>query len=367
MLFSDVFGEVPDPREFNSQHDLTEILFVALTAMLCGAKSCTEMAQFGRSKLELLQGFIPLAHGVPSHDTFSRVFRLLDPTAFNTAFMRFMAGFGEQARLETAKGVVAIDGKSLRGAYDKGCAHMPKLVASVFACDTFMTLSQAVAETGGESQAAIEALQLLSLKGCVVTGDALHCHQRLTKTVREQGGDYVLAIKANQTTLETHAKAALDTAALDPLTPIHETRDQAHDRLEIRRAFVVPFTRACGKAPLVDLSAVARVEAWRTIEGVTTHKVRHYALSRLMSPQELLSTARHHWKIENKLHWVLDVRLREDDARNRKDHGPANLATLRRLTLNVLRAHPDKASLNIKQQRAAWEKTFLIELLTHMR
>jgi predicted transposase YbfD/YdcC len=367
MVFSDVFGELTDPREFNSQYELTEILFVALAAVLCGAKSCTEMAQFGRSKLELLRQFIPLEGGVPSHDTYSRVFRLLDPQQFNAAFVRFMAAFGEQARLDAPKGVVALDGKSLRGAYAKGCAHMPKLVASVFACDTFMTLSQAVAETGGERHAAIAALKLLSLQGCVVTGDALHCNRPMTQAVRELGGDYAFAIKANQSKLEIEAKAALDAAADDPRIPVHETRDQAHGRVEVRRAFVVPFAQSPGKTALVDLRAVARVEAWRTLDGKTTRKVRHYALSCLMSPQDLLATVRLHWNIENNLHWVLDVRFKEDEARNRKDHGPANLAIIRRLSLNVLRAHPDKASLNIKQQRAAWEQPFLIELLTHMR
>jgi predicted transposase YbfD/YdcC len=367
MLFIDAFQKVTDPREFNSQHDLTEMLFVALTAVMCGAKSCTDIAQFGRSKLDLLRQFIALEHGVPSHDTFSRVFRRLDPKQFNAAFVRFMAAFGERARLDAPKGVVALDGKSLRGAYDKGSAHMPKLVASVFACDTFVTLSQAVAETGGERHAAIEALKLLSLEGCVVTGDALHCNRPMTQAVRERGGDYAFAIKANQSKLELQTKAALDAAADDPKIPVHETRDQAHGRLEIRRAFVVPFAQSPGKTGLVDLHAVARLEAWRTVDGKTTHKVRHYALSRVMPPEELMTTVRNHWRIENNLHWVLDVRFREDEARNRKDHGPANLATIRRLSLNVLRAHPDKASINIKQQRAAWEQPFLIELLTHMR
>ena len=222
MLFAAAFEDVSDPREFNAQHDLTEILFVALSALLCGAKSCTEMAQFGRSRLDLLRQFIPLEHGVPSHDTFSRVFRLLDPKQFNAAFVRFMAAFGQQARLGAAKGVIAVDGKSLRGAYDKGRAHMPKLVASVFACDTFMTLAQAVAERGGERAAAIEALKLLSLQDCVVTGDALHCNRPMVQAVRGAGGDYALAIKANQSNLMKQATAALDAA--DPKAPVHETR-----------------------------------------------------------------------------------------------------------------------------------------------
>lgn len=365
MLFVTAFAGVSDPRQFNAQHDLTEILFVAVSAILCGAKSCMEIAQFGMSKLDLLREVLPLENGIPSHDTFSRVLRLLDPAELNAGFTRFMAAFGAEVGLGAPKGVVAVDGKSLRGAYDKGQAHMPGLVASVYACDTFMTLSQAVAERGDERAAAIAAVKWLSLKGCTVTGDALHCNQPMTRAVRDAGGDYVLCIKANQSKLMVEAAAALDTAG--PKVATHETIDHAHGRKEIRRAVVVPFDKNPGRLPLVDLRAVARVEAWRTVDGKTTHKVRHYALSKIMVPQELMETVRHHWRIENNLHWTLDVQFREDEARNRKDHGPANLATLRRLALNIHRAHPAKNSINIKIQRAAWEPRFLFELLTHMR
>jgi len=365
MLFVTAFQDVTDPRQCNSQHDLTELLFIALSAILCGAKTCTEMVQFGQSKLDLLREVIPLEKGIPSHDTFSRVLRLLDPVELAAGIARFMAAFGAEVGLSAPKGVVAVDGKSLRGAYDKGCAHMPKLVATVYACDTFMTLSQAVAERGGERAAAIAALKLLSLKGCVVTGDALHCNQPMTQAVRDAGADYALCIKANQSKLMIEATTALDVAG--PKTPSYETGDHAHGREEVRYAIVVPFDENPGKNPLVDLCAVGRIEAWRTIDGKTTHKVRQYALSRMMTPKELMETVRDHWKIENNLHWTLDVRFREDDARNRRDHGPANLAALRRIALNIYRAHPAKASLNIKMKRAAWEPRFLFELLTHMR
>ena len=146
MVFLDIFGEVPDPRDFTAQHELPEILFVALAAVLCGATHCTEMALFAESRLDLLRQFIPLEHGAPSHDTFSRVLAALDPVAFNAAFMRFMTAFGQQARIDVPKGQVAVDGKSLRRAYAKGCAHMPPLVVTVFASETFMSLAQAVAK-----------------------------------------------------------------------------------------------------------------------------------------------------------------------------------------------------------------------------
>jgi predicted transposase YbfD/YdcC len=367
MVFVDVFGEVPDPRDFTAQHELPEILFIALAAVLCGATHCTEMVLFAQSRLDLLRQFIPLKHGVPSHDTFSRVLAALDPVAFNAAFMRFMTAFGQQARIDVPKGQVAVDGKSLRRAYAKGCAHMPPLMVTVFASDTFMSLAQAVAQEGGEAEAAIEALKLLSLKGLTVTGDALHCHRRMTKTIREGGGNYVLAVKGNQSKLASQANAALDAAAANTRTKFHQSEDDAHGRHEVRRAFVIPFAQAPGKNALVDLCAVARVESWRTVEGKTTHKVRCYALSRKMPAEELLATVRRHWSIENGLHWQLDILLGEDQIRGRKNNAPANHAILRRLALNVLRADPENIPLSHKRLKARWAEQDLLRLMTHMR
>jgi len=367
MEFLEIFGEVPDPRDFTAQHPLPEILFIALAAVLCGASNCTDMVLFAEGRLDLLRQFIPLRRGVPSHDTFSRVLGALDPKAFNAAFMRFMAAFGEQARLDQPRGQLAVDGKSLRRAYAKGCAHMPPLMVSVFACDTFMSLAQTVANEGGEAEAAIEALKLVSLKGCTVTADALHCHRRMTKAVRDGGGHYVITIKGNQSKLAAEANAALDAAGARKATRFHQTEDDTHGRREVRRAFVTSFAQTPGKNALVDLVAVARVESWRTIGDKTAHQVRCYALSRKMSAKELLKTVRLHWAIENQLHWQLDVLLAEDLDRNRKNNAPANLAILRRLTLNVLRADPRKIPLNHKRLKARWNEQDFLRLVTHVR
>ncbi len=368
MLILDVLDDIPDPRRFNSVHDLTDVLFVAFAAMLCGAVHCTQMAVFAQARLELLRQFVPLGGGAPSHDTFSRVFAALDPEAFGDIFQRLMSAFGAQAR-QDLRGQVAIDGKSLRRAYDKGKAHMPPLVVTVFDCETFMSLSQAVAVAGkgGEAQAAIAALELLSLKGLTITGDALHCHQRLTRAVRQGKGDYLLAIKGNQSKLAKEAAQALDKAGADPRTAMAETRDDSHDRDEVRRCFLTPFRQSPGRKNLVDMVAVARVETWRTIGAKTTHQVRTYALSRPMSPNEVLRRVRGHWQIENNLHWQLDTLMAEDETRNRKGNGPAILAALRRLALNVLRAEPSKIPLTHKQLKARWNDDELISLMTHMR
>ena len=267
MVFLEIFSEVPDPRDFTAQHELPEILFVALVAVLCGATHCTEMALFAKNRLELLRQFIPLKHGAPSHDTFSRVFAILDPVALNDAFMRFMVVFGAQARIDVPKGQVAIDGKSLRRAYAKGRAHMPPLVVTVFGCDTFMSLAQVAAHKGGEAEAAVQALKLVSLKGLTVSGDALHCHRRMTKTVRDDGGHYVLAIKGNQSKLAKEANAALDKAAASSRTRFHQTEEDAHGRHEVRRAFVIPFAQTPGKKTLIDLYGVDVSRAVRQRDG----------------------------------------------------------------------------------------------------
>lgn len=381
MLFLDIFEEVPDPRDFTARHELVDVLFVAFAAMLCGAVHCTDMAFFAQSRLELLRQFVPLERGAPSHDTFSRVFRALDPQAFEAAFRRLMAAFGQAARQDGRQDGrrggrrdagprhLAVDGKSLRRAYDKGKAHMPPLVVTVFACDTFMSLAQAVAVNGkgGEAGAAIEALKLLSLKGCIVTGDALHCHRAMTQAVLERGGHYVLAIKGNQSKLAKDANAALDRAASSARTRVHETFDTGHGRLEKRRAFVTAFTPSASPKALLGLVAVARVEVWRTLGDKTTHQVRTFALSKFMPPDKLMEIVRKHWAIENTLHWQLDVLMHEDQTRNRKDNGPANLAVLRRLSLNVCKADPRKIPLSHKQLKARWENDELLTLLTHVQ
>ena len=189
----------------------------------------------------------------------------------------------------------------------------------------------------------------------------------MTQAIVSRGGDYVLAVKGNQSKLAKEAAAALDKAAAKPRTPVHETEETAHGRHEVRRAFVTPFVQSPGKTALVGLKALARIETWRTVGQTTSHAVRTYALSRKMAPEELLRTVRRHWAIENQLHWQLDVLMAEDQTRNRKDNGPANLALLRRIALNVLRATPGEIPLRHKGLKARWSNDILLQTMTHMR
>jgi predicted transposase YbfD/YdcC len=353
-VFSAYFSEIPDPRASNARHDLLEVMFIALAAVLCGAQDCTDMALFGRAKLGLLSEVLELPHGPPSHDTFSRVFRLLEPAPFEAAFAKFT-----QAMAGALQGVVAIDGKALRGAYERGRQANPLHLINVWAADARLVIGQRLAPDRNEGVGAREALALLRLDGCIVTADALHCVAETAKAILDTGADYALAVKGNQINLLKRAKAATD--HLSPSDGAVSGPERAHDRQERRSALVV----AVPDLDFPGAVALARVDASRHDNGDVA--VRYFVLSRTLSDEEMLSVARTHWTIENQLHWVLDVRLAEDANRSRKDHAPQNLALVRKLALNTLRQHPDKGSIKGKIKRAGWDDAFLASLFLHMR
>jgi len=357
--FSQCFSELPDPRAKNAQHDLTEILFIALLATLCGAQTCCDIALFAKTKEALLRTVLVLSHGVPSHDTFSRVFRMLDPQAFEKAFRRFMRAFAE-----ATEGVVALDGKALRRAYEHGKSHMPPIMVTAWSAQTRMALANVLAVGNNEAAAALELVGLLTLKGCVVTADALHCHRAMAQAIVERQGDYALAVKDNQPALLRDAQAAVAAATRQGASGTVSVDDR-HGRHETRVAIVAPAGDMAERHRFPGLQAVAQIKSKR---GQDNTAERYFLLSRHYRPPELLRIVRQHWGIENSLHWPLDVLLDEDLARSRKDNAPPNLAVLRRLALNIARCHPDaKTSLRAKFKRAGWDEAFLLEMLTHMR
>jgi predicted transposase YbfD/YdcC len=358
--FHDAFGSLPDPRAQNARHELSEILVIALAAVLCGAESCADMADFGSSKEPLLRRFLHLEHGIPSHDTFSRVFRLLDPVAFEAAFRQFMGAFAKNLQ-----GVVAIDGKALRGAFERGRRTTPLHLVNVWAAEARLAIAQRVAPKRNEVAAALEVLELLSLEGCTVTADALHCHAEMARGILARGGGYVLALKENQSALFADAQSLLGPAAERP--PPQSPARASHGREEHRSAVVVGAAGLAGKHAFPGLAALGRVALHRRLNGREEAMVRYFVLSRLLSPDELVAVTRSHWSIENQLHWVLDVVFDEDHARSRKDNAPENLALLRKLALNMLRLHPDKASIRRKIKKAGWDDAFLISMLAQMR
>lgn len=361
-----ILREVRDPRQVNAQHDLGDILFVALACLVCGGKTCVDMADFAKSRLVELREIVDLEFGAPSHDTFSRVFRLLDPEELAGAFNRCMKAIGRELGLGGAPGVVAIDGKSLRRGYEAGRAFMPPLMVNVFDAQTRLSLAQARAPGGNEFKAGLNLLKGLVLKGCTLTADALYCRSDFAEAVRDQRAHYALALKANQPLLLAEAEAAFARAGKS--LALFETRQSGHGRRERRSGAVLAISQMKTTYGFPGLAAIGRIEAERTTAGgKTTVEVRYVALSRRLHPRKMLEVVAAHWTVENQLHWTLDVVFDEDDARSRKDYGPENLAVLRRLALNILRAHPDDIPPGRKMKRAALDKDFFFELFAYMR
>jgi predicted transposase YbfD/YdcC len=364
--FKKVFRGLRDPRAANAQHELLDVLFIALAATLCGAQCCSDMAQFGRAKEGLLRQFLRLEHGIPSHDTFSRVFRLLDPQAFERAFGRFMVGFAKFNRLDLT-GVIAIDGKALCGAYERGRRATPMHLVNVFAVDARMALASRKAPGRNEAAGALEVLGMLCLKHCIVTADALHCHRKFAAAVLGRGADYVLALKENQSKL--FAAAARRFARGGTRSTAERLEPSTHDRREWRRATVIRDTSLAAANDFPGIVALARVTSRRRPHGGRAERpfIRYYLLSKYIPAKKLLRIVRSHWAIENQLHWILDVVFEEDANRTRKGNAPENLAIVRRLALNVIRSHPAPTSLRQKIKRAGWDDSFLLGVLSHMR
>jgi predicted transposase YbfD/YdcC len=363
--FISILREVRDPRDMNARHPVETILFLTLAATLCGAKSCVEAAEFVEARAEELAAIVDLPYGAPSHDTFSRLFRLLDPGELAKAFTAFMSALRSELGLGPAQGVVAIDGKSLRRGYEKGRAYLPPLVVSVWDSQTRLAIAQARAPGGNEVAATLALLGGLVLKGCTVTADALHCHPAMAQAVVEAKADYALGLKANNGPLYAEAERAFAAAGVE--APSLAVEEKAHGRIEKRRASILPAP-AAARALLPGLKAFGRIEAERlTSNGKRETAMRYIALSRKIAPAKLAEVVRTHWSIENQLHWTLDVVFNEDDARTRKDYAPENLAVIRRLAQNILRLHPSNASISSKMRRAMWSKDFFFELFAYMR
>jgi len=362
-----IFREVRDPRDYTARHDCASMLFVALMATLCGAKSCVDIADFCASNLTTLSEIVDLDHGAPSHDSFSRLFRLLDPDEMARAFKAFAQALRSALGLGRARGVIAVDGKRLRGGYERGRSHMPALMISVWDAETRLSLAARASGDGNETAATIEALRSLDLKGCTVTADALNCHPAVAETIVERRGHYALKLKGNNGPLfalaqEAHAKA--DAAGR---ADAYETLEKGHDRVERRRASIVAAPEAA-RQRLPRLQCLGRIESERSdSRGTGNTKVYYVALSKKVSARRLMEINRDHWDVENGLHRPLDVVFHEDDARSRKDHAPQNLSFIRRMALDILKSHPDPRSPARKMNLAAWDKQFFFELFTHMQ
>jgi predicted transposase YbfD/YdcC len=349
------FGALPDPRAANASHRLGDLIVMMIAASLCGASTATEFALFAQERRQALSRLISY-DAAPSHDTFSRLLRLLDPDAFGRAFARFAAAFAAACR--DLPEVVSLDGKALRRAYEKGLAASPPLTVSAFAAGTRLCLA-AVSPGPGENEveAALKVVELIDLAGKLVTTDALHCHTRMAATVTARGGDYLLALKGNRRHWQRDALKRLACVSPD----MAERNETSHGRSEWRRAEVV----AAGEPLIPGHQAFIRITSRRDQAKPLT---RLFMASTLLSPLQALELTRAHWQIENGLHWILDVHLDEDLSRARKDNAPANIALIKRIARNILQtADADKVPISHRIKKCAWNDDYLIKALTHMR
>src|SRR5436190_22319930 len=330
-----IFKTLPDPRAPNALHDLLDIIVIALATVLCGGQCATDMEVFASSKEKLLRQFLRLEHGIPSHDTFSRIFNALDPEAFERAFRSFMAAFAKANGIKLT-GVIAVDGKALRGAYERGRSATPLHMVNVFAVEARMALASRKAPGRNEAKGALDILHMLSLEDCIVTGDALHCNRPFAETVLRRGGHYALALKQNQGKLFDAVARRLARAGKRSVAK--QLEPSTHDRHESRRATVIRDTTVAAANRFPGVVAIARITSRRRLHGRRADKpaVRYYLLSKYIPAKRLLQIVRSHWAIENRLHWVLDVVFDEDRNRTRKDNGPENLAILRRFAINII-------------------------------
>ena len=364
--FATCFESLKDPRTGNaSLHNLLEILMISLCAVLCGCETAVDMEEFGLAKEVFLRQFLELKHGIPSHDTFSRIFQLIDPKQFQICFVTFAERFST-----ACKGVIAIDGKALRRSFDSASGQSPLYMVSAWGCEQRLVLAQTDVDVKSNEITAIpKLLELLSLKGNIVTVDALNCQRNIAQQIVDQGGDYVLALKGNQGTLHDDVSLFLNDPEIACVP--HTTTDGDHGRIEIRKSMVstdIDWLQKDHKWP--GLQAIGKITRIReaTIKGTSTTstEVAYYLLSSPFSAERLGEVARAHWGIENRLHWVLDVVFNEDQNRARKDHGPKNLAVLRHMALNVVRKEASKGSMRVKLKRAGWNDNFLTTLLTQL-
>jgi predicted transposase YbfD/YdcC len=361
--FAACFEKLEDPRRGNAgRHDLLELLMIAVCAVLCGGQTAVDMAEFGKAKEDFLRRFLKLEHGVPSHDTFSRVFRFVDPEQFRACFITFMTRFAE-----AAQGVIAIDGKTLRHSFDTASATSPLHMVSAWGCEQRLVLGQLATDAkSNEITAVPKLLDLLMLKGAIVTVDALNCQRDIARRIIDKAGDYVFALKANQETLYDDVRRFLndpDTAGVER----HTTVDGDHGRIETRTAVVstdIAWLQDIHHWP--GLEAIGKVIRTREVNGKVTTETAFYLASAPLSAERFGYVTRAHWGIENSLHWVLDVVMNEDLARNRKDNGPKNLAVLRHIALNIIRKDKSKGSTRVKFKRAGWNDDFLANLLAQI-
>lgn len=365
LRLADVFVSIPDPRQsWKIEHDLVELLVVAVNAVLVGADNFVEIELWAKEKIDWLRKYLRLANGIPSHDTFGRLFGMIDAQEFEAAFRRWVSKILPALGAE----VVAVDGKTSRrsGGVEATALHL----VSAFAAGAGLVLGQrATAEKSNEKTAIPELLSTLALQGCTVTMDAMGTHANIAQAVRDRGADYILAVKDNQPKLaESIRDFMIDFKAQPQQTPhsFWETVEKDHGRLETRRCYVFDQLDCLYKPEQWSaLKSFAVIESERLIQGEITCEQRLYISSRAADARGISQAVRAHWSIENRLHWCMDVIFQDDQMRARSGHAAHNLAVLKHITLNLIRLDPVKRKGGIKARRliAATSDAYRAELL----
>lgn len=366
------FSVIKDPRRHNIRHLFTDILTIAILAVLCRSNDWEEVAMWARAEVDFLTSILRLPKGIPSADTFERVFARIDPRAFEACFAAWAASLAGSLQGQ----VVAIDGKSLRHsfehAWDKQMIHM----VSAFATNQQLVLGQLTVDSKSNEITAIpKLLTMLDIKGATVTIDAMGCQRQIAADIRAKEADYVLAVKENQPVLHEKVSKLLDEAKLEKFADINhgysEQTTGGHGRIETRKVWVTDEVKWLGKELLTqwkDLSSLAMVESTRQVNGGEPSVERRYYISsrKGVDAQAMAHAIRAHWGVENRLHWLLDVSFGEDASRLRKDHSAENFSRLRRLTLNLLKnvPNPQKQSIKTRRYRCSIDRKYLLTVLS---
>jgi predicted transposase YbfD/YdcC len=368
----DCFGDLTDKRvQGRCTYPLLEIITIAICAVVAGANSWVEVETFGKSKKDWLKQFLKLEHGVPSHDTYGDVFRMIDADEFQRSFMQWV----ERVFTVTKGQVIALDGKTARRSHDQGIGQDAIHMVNAWASASGITLGQRKVDGKSNEITAIPALlRLLCVSGCIVTIDAMGCQKDIAQTIRDEKADYLLRLKDNQGNLlqdvEDWFAYADQIDFQDMQHDYHQTINKGHGRIEIRRCWAVAdpvaFVYIRHYEGWADLQTIVRVQRERRLPDKTEQETAYYISSLPPQAALILDATRQHWAIENALHWVLDVTFREDDSRIRKDDSSQNMAVLRHVALNILKRDTSKGSLRQKRYRAALDDAFLLKLLSQI-
>ncbi len=369
------FATLSDPRVCRTQkHKLLDIIVIAICAVICGADGWVAVEAFGHAKHNWLATFLQLPYGIPSHDTFGRVFGALDPKQFEQCFFNWISAVSQLTQGE----IIPIDGKQLRRSHDREEGKAAIHLVSAWSSVNGLALGQVeVTDKSNEITAIPQLLEVLDISGCIVTIDAMGCQTDIAEKIVQEGGDYVLALKKNQGHLYEDVKLLFDDLPSNPIADAYtdcdvdsvQTVEKDHGRIETRQAITLSGTDCIGSLrnanSFANLQTVVKVTAERDINDEVSVESRYYISSLDSDAEKLLDATRTHWGIENCVHWVLDVAFREDECRIRKENGAHNFAILRRIALNLLKQENSvKLGIHNKRLNAAWDTNYLTKVLS---